>query len=77
MGAQSTGGIPKWRYITSETVPSGIYVWNLDTTWMNYVYVKDKEPDPEYTITFDGKGGTSPSSQTTTNQKINNLTKFY
>ncbi len=38
---------------------------------MNYVYVKDKEP--EYTITFSGNGGTSPSSQTTTNQKLTTL----
>ena len=37
-------------------------------------WTKDTPPQPaEYTITFDGNGGTSPAAQTTTGQKLTSL----
>ena len=61
--------IDDYIYDTSETVDSGIFItdlWTLDTTWMNYVYVKDKA---SYTITFEPNGG-KPTRRTETLKRV-------
>ena len=37
------------------------------------IFEKDAPASTEYTITFDGNGGTNPAAQTTTNQKLTSL----